>query len=132
MTTQLTDMEPDQTVAQVVDLELPKIIRRQAEVMAETQQKLVNITRINTDTAKEQLPDILETQMVSCFRAVVAVTIMAPAVMAEVQRASMVQAVLRMLSALMQLPMALVAVLQKLIPLGNAPKVVLAIRGFWQ
>lgn len=108
------------------------MMRRQAEVMAETQQKPVELDRIDTDTAKEQLPDILETLMVSCFLAVVAVTLMAPAVMAEVQLASMVQNILRMLSALMQLPMALVAVLQKLIPLGNAPKVVLAIRGFWQ
>lgn len=105
---------------------------QQAEVMVETQRKPAKLGSIDLDTAKEQLPDILENLMVNYFLVVAAVLIMAPVARAEVQTVSMGQRIPQMLSVLTQLLMALVAVRQKLIQLGNAPKAVRAIKGFLQ
>ena len=118
--------------ALVVALAEMKVQMQQAEVMVETQRKPEELGSIDLDTAKEQLPDILENLMVNYFLAVAAVTIMAPVARAEVQTVSMGQRLPQMLSVLTQLLMALVAVRQKLIQLGNAPKAVRAIKGFLQ
>lgn len=118
--------------ALVVALAEMKVQMQQAEVMVETQRKPAKLGIIDLDTAKEQLPDILENLMVNYFLAVAAVTIMAPVARAEVQTVSMGQRLPQMLSVLTQLLMALVAVRQKLIQLGNAPKAVRAIKGFLQ
>lgn len=118
--------------ALVVALAEMKVQMQQAEVMVETQRKPAKLGIIDLDTAKEQLPDILENLMVNYFLEVAAVTIMAPVARAEVQTVSMGQRLPQMLSVLTQLLMALVAVRQKLIQLGNAPKAVRAIKGFLQ